>query len=88
MEKNSFKESIAKDEFNKVFGFLKDRDIFDEFTKVRLKISTMSSSQRSKLLAYVIIRATEDKEFKLKLDEINRIIDQKLKDNLNGKVAD
>lgn len=88
MEKNAFKESLAKEEFNKVFGFLKDIDIFDEFTKVRLKISTMTSNQRSKLLAYVTIRSAEDPQFKSKLDDLNNLIDQKIKENSNGKVVD
>lgn len=81
--RNLIKEREAINEFNKVFGFLKNQDIADEYVKVRLKVSKLSSNHRNLLLAYVEIRKQNDIKFKECFENIDNLIEAKIKELKN-----
>lgn len=82
-DQDTNKLAEARRQFNKVFGSLKNLDLTSEYIKCRLKISNLSSSKRSILLAYVEIRKQNDPKFKKVYTEIDKRIAEKIKEQLN-----
>lgn len=76
-----YRKSVT--EFNKVFGFLKNKDIVDEYVKCILKVSKMSATKRKLLLSYVIIRRENDKKFNELMIEIDKLIEKSMEENKN-----
>lgn len=73
-----FKELEARALFDKEFGFIKDLNLVDEYVKVRLKLSSLSATKRSKLIAYVNIRYQSEEKFKEMIDNLDKDINSKL----------
>lgn len=72
------KELEARALFDKEFGFIKDLNLVDEYVKVRLKLSSLSATKRSKLIAYVNIRYQSEEKFKEMIDNLDKDINSKL----------
>lgn len=72
------KELEARALFDKEFGFIKDLNLVDEYVKVRLKLSSLSATKRSKLIAYVNIRYQSEEKFKEMIDNLDKDINTKL----------
>lgn len=75
---DNIKELEARALFDKEFGFIKDLDLVDEYVKVRLKLSSLSATKRSKLIAHVNIRYQSDEKFKEMIDKLDKDINSKL----------
>lgn len=65
--------------FNKKFGFLKDKNVIDEYVKVLLKTSDLSSNKRKLTIDYIKLRCEMDPKFKDMINELEIDIYNKLK---------
>lgn len=81
MIENAVKLEDAKKLFNKTFDPIRNLDIPNEYVKVKLKISNLSASKRGLIIAYVTIRRNNDPKFKEAYDELDSIIEAKIKEN-------
>lgn len=81
MIENAVKLEEAKKLFNKTFAPIRNLNIADEYVKVKLKISNLSSSKRGLVLAYVTIRRKNDPKFREVYDELDTLIEVKIKEN-------
>lgn len=77
------KEHKARQEFDKIFGFLKDLDIPKEYIAIKCKVSKLPSDKRSRLLAYINIRSNNDPEYKKMVDKLDTLINNGLKVEYN-----
>lgn len=71
----------AKKLFNKTFAPIRYLNIPDEYVKVKLGISNLSSSKRGLIIAYVTIRRKNDPKFKQVYDKLDSLIESKIKEN-------
>lgn len=78
---NAVKLENAKALFNKTFAPIRNLNIPNEYVKVRLKISNLSSSKRGLIMAYVTLRRKNDPKFKEVYDKLDTLIETKIKEN-------